>query len=101
MGSLIWTMLLAEAGRPGFPPLDQARVKAVACEAVHRPALPLSRLATADIAAQASRTLGKPISPSTVWRILAADAITPWQYKSWIFPRDPHCVEKAGRVLDW
>jgi len=60
----------------------------------------LSRLATADIAAQASRVLGKPISSSTVWRILDADAIKPWQYKYWIFPREPHFVEKAGRVLD-
>jgi hypothetical protein len=73
-------MPLAEAGRPGFPPLDQALVKAVVCEAVHRTALPLSRLATADRAAQARRTLGKPISPSTVWRIRDADAIKPWQY---------------------
>src|SRR5712691_8702735 len=100
MERLAWTTPLAEAGRPGFPPLDQALVKAVACEAVHHTALPLSRLATADIAAQASRALGKPISPSTVWRILDADAIKPWKYKYWIFPRDPHFVEKAGRVLD-
>jgi hypothetical protein len=100
MGSFAWTMSLAEDGRPGFPPLDQALVKAIACEAVHHTALPLSRLATADIAAQASRALGKPISASTVWRILDADAIKPWQYKYWLFPREPHFVEKAGRVLD-
>jgi hypothetical protein len=100
MGSLAWTMPSVEDGRPGFPPLDQALVKAIACEAVHHTALPLSRLATADIAAQASRALGKPISSSTGWRILDADAIKPWQYRYWIFPRDPHFVEKAGRVLD-
>jgi hypothetical protein len=81
MGSLAWTMPLAEAGRPGFPPLDQALVKAVAGEAVYRTALPLSRLATADIAAQASRTLGQPSSPRPVWRIRDADAIKPWQYQ--------------------
>ena len=28
------------------------------------------------------------------------DAIKPWQTRSWIFPRDPHFAEKAGRVLD-
>lgn len=100
MGSFAWTMSLAEDGRPGFPPLDQALVKAIAWEAVHHTALPLSRLATADIAAQASRALGKPISASTVWRILDADAIKPWQYKYWLLPRDPHFVAKAGRVLD-
>jgi hypothetical protein len=75
-------------------------VQAVACEAVHDTALPLRRLAPADSAAQASRALGKPISPSTVGRILDADAIQPWQYKDGIFPRDPHFVAKAGRVLD-
>ena len=73
-------MPLVEGERPGFPPLDHALVKAVACEAVHHTDLPLSRLATADIAAQASKALSKPISPSTVWRILDADAIKPWQY---------------------
>jgi len=60
----------------------------------------LSRLATADIAAQASQGLGKPISPSMVWWILDADAIKPWQDTYGIFPRDPHFVEKAGHVLD-
>jgi DDE superfamily endonuclease len=99
-GSSVWQIGLDEAGRPGFPPLDGALVKAMACEAVHQTGLPLSRLSTADIAGQASRALGKPISPSTVWRILDADALKPWQYKYWIFPRDPHFAEKAGRVVD-
>ena len=44
--------------------------------------------------------MGRSISPSTVWRILDADAIKPWRYKYWIFPRDPKFSEKAGRVLD-
>jgi hypothetical protein len=44
--------------------------------------------------------LGKPISRSTVWRILHADAIKPWQYEHWIFPRDPAFAEKGGRILD-
>jgi hypothetical protein len=35
-----------------------------------------------------------------VWRILDADAIKPWRYKYWSFPRDPHFVEKAGPMLD-
>ena len=93
-------MRLGADARAGFPPLEQALVKAVACEAVHHSGLPLSRLSTTDLAAQARQALGKAISPSTVWRILAADAIKPWRYKYWIFPRDPHFAEKAGRVLD-
>ena len=50
--------------------------------------------------ARASTALGKPISRSTVWRILDADAIKPWQYTYWLFPRDPQFAEKAGVVLD-
>lgn len=33
-------------------------------------------------------------------RWLAADAIKPWRYRSWIFPRDPDFAAKAARVLD-
>ena len=33
-------------------------------------------------------------------RWLAADAIKPWQHRSWIFPRDPDFAAKAARVLD-
>jgi len=29
------------------------------------------------------------ISPSSVRRILASAAIKPWQYRAWIFFRDP------------
>jgi len=90
----------AAADRPVFPPLDRAVVKAIACEAVHRTGLPLSRLSTADLAQRASVNLGKPISPATVWRILDKDAIKPWRYKYWIFPRDPRFAEKASRIVD-
>jgi len=62
--------------------------------------LPLSRLSLADLARQASSALGQPISRTTVGRILDADAIKPWRYAYWIFPRDPPLAEKAGRVLD-
>ena len=40
------------------------------------------------------------VSPSTVRRWLAADAIKPWQFRLWIFPRDPNFAIKAARVLD-
>jgi len=33
-----------------------------------------------------------------VWRILATDALKPWRYQYWIFPRDPHVAEKAGPI---
>jgi transposase len=31
---------------------------------------------------------------------LSDDAIRPWRFRSWIFPRDPHFAIKAGRILD-
>ena len=40
------------------------------------------------------------ISGATLWRWLSRDALRPWRLRSWIFPRDPAFVEKAGRILD-
>jgi hypothetical protein len=40
------------------------------------------------------------VSASSVRRWLHADAIKPWQHRSWIFPRDPDFAVKAARVLD-
>jgi hypothetical protein len=60
----------------------------------------LGRQSLADVTARSRNALGKPISRSTVWRIRATDAITPWRYKSWIFPRDPQSADKAGPILD-
>lgn len=47
-----------------------------------------------------TRGLVAAISASTVRRILASDALKPWQYQSWIFIRDPDFAAKAARVLD-
>ena len=95
-----WPIKRVAGASPPFPPRDRAIVKAIACEAVCQTKLPLSRLSTSDLADKASTDLGRPISPSTVWRILDTDAIKPWRYQYWIFPRDPKFSEKAGRVLD-
>ena len=88
------------AARRIFPPLDHALVKAVACELVAETKQPLSRQSLADVTARVRTVLGIPISRSTVWRILETDAIKPWRYKYWIFPRDPHFADKAGPILD-
>lgn len=61
---------------------------------------PLSRQSLADITSQARRALGRDISRATVWRILHRDAIKPWQYEYWIYPRDPRFAEKAGPIID-
>jgi hypothetical protein len=76
-------------------------VKALACELPATSGLPLSRFSTAEIAREAVRRgIVCEISGATVWRWLSEDAIKPWQYRSWIFPRDPRFREKAARVLD-
>jgi DDE superfamily endonuclease len=95
-----WTTSQDGAARRIFPPLDHALVKAVACELVAETKQPLSRQSLADVTVRARHALGTPISRSTVWRILDTDAIKPWRYKYWIFPRDPHFAEKAGPILD-
>jgi transposase len=83
-----------------FSPLDHALVQAVACALVAETKQPLSRPSLAAIAARACTALGKPISRSTVWRMLETDAIKPWRDKYWILPRAPHFAEQAGPMLD-
>lgn len=87
--------------RPLFPPEVVVQIKALACELPSENGLPLSRFSSNDIATEAiTREIVAQISGTTVWRWLNEDAIKPWQYRSWIFPRDPQFEQKAGRVLD-
>src|SRR5580765_4379695 len=84
-----------------FPPELTVEIKALACELPANLGLPLSRLSVADVARHAERTgLVARISDSTAWRWLHEDAIRPWQYRCWIFPRDAHFQAKAARILD-
>jgi DDE superfamily endonuclease len=99
-GTLPWQTPQDGGASQFFPPLDHALVKAVACERVAETQQPLSRQSLAATTARACKVLGKPISRSTVWRILDTDALKPWRYKYWIFPRDPLFAEKAGPILD-
>jgi len=84
-----------------FPREIIVQVKALACElpAIHQ--VPLSRWHVADLGREVRGSgLAATISDSTIWRWLHEDAIRPWRYRSWIFPRDPQFAEKAGRILD-
>ena len=92
----------ARPGRPRrFTDVQQAQVKALACELPAERGIPLSRFSHADLAAEAVGTgVVDDISTSTVRRWLHGDAIRPWRYQSWIFPRDPDFAGKAGHVLD-
>jgi transposase len=93
---------LPRTGRPRrFTPVQVAQVKALACTLPGESGVPLSRWSGAELATEVvTRGLAEAISASTVRRWLSADAIKPWQHRSWIFPRDPHFEVKAARVLD-
>ena len=87
--------------RPVFPPNIVVQVKALACELPYEIGVPLSRFSSMEIVTEVIRRgIVAQISGSTVWRWLDEDAIKPWRYRSWIFPRDPHFEQKAARVLD-
>jgi hypothetical protein len=88
-------------GRGVFPPAQVAEVKAMACELPAKTGVPLSRWSAAELAVEAvKRGIVATIAAITIWRWLHEDAIRPWNYRSWIFPRDPMFAEKAGRILD-
>lgn len=96
---------LVDKPRSGRPPTysarDHALVKAIACEFPAQRERPLSRYSTTDLVRVVKADeMFDHISASTIWRILDRDAIKPWRFRSWIFPRDPLFVEKAGPVLD-
>jgi transposase len=90
------------SGRPRqFSAVQVAEVKALACELPAASNTPLARWSCPDLAVEAIRRgVVSSLSASTVRRWLAADAIKPWQHRSWIFPRDPDFAVKANRVLD-
>jgi len=93
---------LPRCGRPPrFTPTAIAEVKALACQLPAESGVPLSRWSHAELVTEAvSRGIVDAVSVSSVARWLRADAIKPWQHRSWIFPRDPNFARKAGRVLD-
>ena len=92
---------LAAGHPPAFPPSIVVAVKALACELPHRCGLPLSRWSLADIQREVvAEGIVAQVSGSTLWRWFSREALCPWRYRSWIFPRDPNFAAKAGRVLD-
>ena len=77
------------------------QVKALACELPYRRGLPLSRFSLADLRREVlAEGLVAEISGATLWRWLSQDALRPWRFRSWIFPRDRAFLEKAGCILD-
>lgn len=90
------------SGRPArFTPVQVAEAKALACQLPAETGVPLSRWSCPELAAElTARGITDSVSASTVRRWLRQDAIKPWQYRSWIFIRDPNFRAKAQRVLD-
>ena len=97
------TVLRIERGRVArvvFPPEEVAQVKAIACELPEAHGVPLSRFSRSELHRFVIEQAVSEASASTIGRWLAEDAIRPWRHKSWIFPRDPNFLERAGPVLD-
>jgi transposase len=96
---------LTDLPRPGRPrqvsAVLRAAVVALACQLPAATGVPLSRWTGPELAAEIGKAgLASPISVSSIWRILAEHPIRPWQYRSWIYPRDPQFEAKAKVILD-
>ena len=93
---------LPRSGRPRrISALERAAVVALACQLPAATGVPLARWSGPELAAEITRAgLARQISPSSVLRILAGHPIKPWQYQSWVSPRDPDFAARATVILD-
>jgi transposase len=89
------------SGRPSvFTAADRAEAVALACALPAETGVPLSRWSCPDLARELAARCQVAASASTIGRWLAADALKPWQHRSWISVRDPEFAARAARVLD-
>ena len=95
---------LTDRPRTGRPRVHGAAVRAevvaMACALPAEQDVPLSRWSCPEIARELAARCHMRVSASSVRRWLAADALKPWQHRSWISIRDPDFEAKAARVLD-
>jgi transposase len=96
---------LTDLPRPGRPrrisAADRAAAVALACRLPGETGVPLSRWTGPELARElAARGLAGLMSVSSLLRILAENPVKPWQYQSWLFPRDPDFEAKATVILD-
>ncbi|MFD8986391.1 hypothetical protein ACFV0Q_41815, partial [Streptomyces sp. NPDC059564] len=77
-------------------------VKVLACQLPAETGTPLSRWSCPELAREVVvvRRIADSISASTARRWLREDTLKPWQYRSWIFIRDPKFRPKAARIMD-
>ena len=93
---------LPRSGRPRrISELTRAAVVALACQLPAATGVPLSRSTGPELLAEVTRDApDDKLSASSVLRILAEHPVKPWQYQSWISPRDPDFAAKAAVILD-
>jgi transposase len=94
---------LPRSGRPRqISAADRAAVVALACQLPAATGVPLSRWTGPELAVAlaAQGLVSAPVSVTSLLRILAENPVKPWQYQSWIFPRDPDFAAKATVILD-
>ena len=94
---------LPRSGRPRrISEADRAAVVALACQLPAATGVPLSRWSGPELKREleAQALVSEPMSVSSLLRILAGNPVKPWQYQSWIFPRDPDFAAKANVILD-
>src|SRR5580704_16783084 len=86
------------AGRPRrISAADRAAVGALACQLPAATGVPLAHWTGHELTAR--ELASSPVSASSVLRILAEHPVKPWQYQSWIYPRDPDFEAKAKVIL--
>ena len=96
---------LMDLPRSGCPVIygaqERAQIVATVCEILRDHELPLSRFSISDLHRIVVKEEGLAhLSHGSLARILAEDALKPWRYHYWLFPRDPDFVSKACVVLD-
>ena len=93
---------LPRSGRPvTYGAKERAQVVAIVCETLEAHQLPLSRLSITDLQRIVVKEAGlATLSHASLGRILKQNVLKPWQYRYWLFPRDPDFVTKACVVLD-
>ncbi len=92
---------LPRSGRPRrISELDRAAAVALACQLPAVTGVPLARWTGPELLAEITAGLAGTMSLTSLRRILAAHPVKPWQYQSWIYPRDPDFEAKAKIILD-
>jgi hypothetical protein len=101
-GAVAALMDLPRSGRPvTYGRQERAQITALVCETLWKRKLPLSRFSIADLRRVVIQEEGLAgLSHSSLGRILRQDALKPWRYRYWLFPRDPDFVSRACVILD-